>query len=257
MKQHRIQTKTVGITRTLFSVSISLLAIGCATGGSKPNVLQKTASTPSSIMDSMDLVLIGSETEACIVNVPASTEMKTLVAGAGACARAKNWKATERYAGEIARRDLGSPWAPYFMSVAAAALADSPRSLWMAELAQKKAGNDIPLFRYQRGRALLALGRMNEAFAEIDLASRKDARLVEGVLWVGEVLMRDRDAKQAEDRFRHALLTSPDSTRGLRDLAAARAAQGDDAEALRLRAEATQIETRALKQASNQNGRAR
>jgi tetratricopeptide (TPR) repeat protein len=229
--------KLVKVAVVFGMLASALAAGGCATG---PKAAGNGASK-GGLLDGMSLALIGAtpSLETCAAKASEAASVRDLVGNASACARAKDWKGTERVAAELARRYLESPWAPYFMSLAAGASGDAPRALWMAELAQKKAGQaDVPLFRYQRGRALLALGQLDVAFAEIEAASRSEPRLVEAHLYLGDAWMRDQDAKKAEAFFRRALAAEPHNSRGLRGLAAARLSQGDEAEAKRLQAEA-------------------
>ena len=206
---------------------------GCSSRPAKTNgaaLFQKSAP-----LDGMDYVLATGEAPidgaACPAQIVASPSAKSLIGTAANCARAANWKGCERVAAELARRDLESPWAPYFMSLAAGAAGDGPRALWMAELAQKKAARAVPLFQYQHGRTLAALGQLDAAFSEIDAASRSEPRLVDGQIYVGEVWMRDGDPKKAEDCFRRALAVEPRNLRAIRDLASSRSSQGDEAEA--------------------------
>ena len=225
----------------LFALSALALA-ACATA---PKT-REAAAEQARAEDGMDLALVGAsravDGEPCPAKSSAELSSRALVSGASACARARDWKSAERIAGDLARKDLTSPWAPYFMSLAAEAAGEAPRALWMAELAQKKAGHDVALFRYQRGRALLLIGQASEGFAEIEAASRAEPRLVEAHLYVAETMMRDLDAKKAEQAYRRALAAEPANPRALRGLALARAAQGDDAEAQKLSAQAAHAE---------------
>lgn len=227
---------------SLASIAASALAAAaCATGGhSGSGVIAAEAGA----IESVRLDLVGGSAasggEACPDQASAAAPARAILAGASACARAKDWARTEKLAAELARRDLSSPWPPYLMSVAADAAGDAPRALWMAELAQKKAGRDVALFRYQRGRALLAVGMSDEGFAEIRAASRSEPRLIEAHVFVGESFLRDLDPKKAEESFRRALEAEPKNARAARGLAAALRAQGDEAGANRALAEAGQ-----------------
>lgn len=213
---------------TCVAIATVLVAAGCA---SNPTKGGSSASVPGDFAASDLAPVLSSSlprTDAKCPTKPSDLRsVRELASAASTCARAGNWAGTERHASELARRDLTSPWAPYFMSLAAGAAGDAPRALWMAELAQKKAGRDVPLFRYQRGRALLALGRKAEAFGEIQAAADAEPRLVEGRVYVGETLLADQDAPKAEESFRRALAVEPRHLRAQKGFAAARIAQGD------------------------------
>lgn len=230
--------------------AVGVTAVGCATS---PGIKEDKAAAARSqaYVEGMSVVAAGgrgSTGGACAVpsglNAAAkktegpSKDWKDLLGRANTCVSEKNWGTLELLANEMAKADLDSPWAAYYLSVAAEAKGDFPRAMWMVDLAQKKAGGKSGLFLYQRGRVWTRMKEAAKAVADIEKAVMIEPKLTEGHLYLGEIFSRDQDPDKAVGHFRAALAQDEKSYRGLTGLAEALLAKGQGAEAAELYAKA-------------------
>lgn len=220
--------------------ALGLLSAACAsspTSGIKEDKLAAARSAP--YVDGVNVVPVGtrgSQGGSCSVpnlslkakSEGPSKDWKDLLGRANTCVSEKNWGTLENLANEMARADIDSPWAAYYLSVAAEAKGDLPRAMWMVELAQKKAGGKSGLLLYQRGRVWLRMKETSKAVADIQKAVGLEPRLAEGHLFLAEIYSRDLEADKAVTHFRAALDKDAKNYRALTGLAEALLAKGGD-----------------------------
>jgi tetratricopeptide (TPR) repeat protein len=146
----------------------------------------------------------------------------------------KNYKVLETLATAIARIDIDSPWGAYFLSVSAEGSGDFQRALWMADLAQKKAGGISGLFSYQKARVLYGLKETNLAMKEVEHAIALDSKLAEGYFFLAQIHDRDLETDLAVKNYQAALNADPKHYGALIYLAELRlqANKADDAASL-------------------------
>lgn len=212
-----------------YQLAISaLLLAGCATSGTPT----KQGSTPAARAPKVDLYLAG-HSATPVTNVSESctpfksASWKTLVGKASACAKSGQWTLVEEYAYEISKADMDSPWGLYFYSLAAEGKKDFPRAIWMVEAALKKAGPNVALFRYQKGRLLWALKPAESALKEVEAALKADPSLVDGHVFLGDARMRSWELSTAENHFSTALQLKSNNYEAVRGMAECKRLKGD------------------------------
>lgn len=232
----------------LLAGSASLAISGCATPGSTVNEDKAAAGKSKAYLQSLSYVAAGgklSESATCtlptgldkpvgkVLEGP-SKEWKTLVAKANVCMNEKNWRNVEALGGAMARIDMDSPWGAYYLSLAAEAMGEHHRALWMVDQAQKKAGGKQALFSYQKGHILLRMGETVKGMAELQNAVAMDSRLTEAHLFLAEIHHRDLEWDKAASHYKAALEQEPKSYRALSGLAEVRLEKGSVDEAVAL-----------------------
>jgi tetratricopeptide (TPR) repeat protein len=160
-----------------------------------------------------------------------SKDWRMLVAHANVCVKEKNWKTLETLAYSIARIDVDSPWGAYFLSVSAEGTGDLHRGIWMAGLAQKKAGGRSGLFAYQKGRILFRMKDTANAMKEIEQAVALDPKLTEGYLFLADVYRRDLETDKAAKSYAAALEAEPANYKALTALGEIKLEQNQHIEA--------------------------
>jgi tetratricopeptide (TPR) repeat protein len=201
----------------------TVLAAGCATApkGASPQVKEDAAAAARSqtYLDNLELIpayATLSDVKTCTVpssaDKPApgqaagpSKDWRALLQYANACVKVKNWATLETLANAIARTDIDSPWGAYFLSVAAEGRNELQRSLWMADLAQKKAGGRSGLFAYQKGRVFFKMKETTRAMKEVERAVAMDATLAEGSFFLAEIYHRDLELDKAAQYYTKAI----------------------------------------------------
>lgn len=231
------------MTNRNFALVLTIVAAavaGCATnpGGMKE---EKAAATKSHLYTEGVSVIAsgvhGSSGSPCVIpagiskttnttsNGP-SKDWKDLLGRANTCVNEKNWAGLEALAYEMTRADIDSPWGAYFLAVVAEARGDFPRSMWMIDLAQKKAGGRLGLLFYQRGRNWLRMKETAKAIADFEKAVSLEPHLTEGRLFLGDIHYRDQEMAKASMHYRAALEQDAKSYRALTGLAESLLAQG-------------------------------
>jgi tetratricopeptide (TPR) repeat protein len=241
------------MTQQIFIVALAALILaGCASTPSGSGVKEdKSAQVRSqAFIEGTSYVLAGESRATCAIPAGAekvqirkdagpSKDWKDLVARANGCVADKNWATLDQLAALIARNDLDSPWGAYFYSVAAEANGDFSRAIWMAELAQKKAGGRTGLFFYQRGHVLLSMKETVKAMADFEKGLSLDPSLLDGQLFLGEIYHRDQQLDQAAKYYGGALALDGKNYRALTGLAEVKLRQGDGAKAVEYYQKAT------------------
>ena len=144
---------------------------------------------------------------------------KDLVGRADTCVNERNWPVLENLANEMSKADLDNPWPAYFLSLAAEARGDLSRAIWMTELANKKSGDKVALFVYQRGRIWMKMGDTGKAMTDLQKSVAMEPSLLEGQLYLAEIFNRDQDFGKAEAYYRAALKVDEKSYFALTGLA--------------------------------------
>ena len=144
---------------------------------------------------------------------------KDLVGRADTCVNEHNWPVLENLANEMSKADLDNPWPAYFLSLAAEARVDLSRAMWMTELANKKSGEKVALFVYQRGRIRMKMGDTGKAMTDLQKSVAMEPSLLEGQIYLAEIFNRDQDFGKAEKFYRAALKVDEKSYVALTGLA--------------------------------------
>ena len=205
-------------TLLLLSLGAAMQMMGCASGGpvsstSRTGPDPREARASDAYFEGLSLHGPGrAPAENCLINIGQTkgADWKMLVRHANGCIAKGDWKSVEMIAGEIAGRDIESPWGVYYLSLAADHAGDLPRALWMAELAMKKAPA-IGLFGYQKGRVLWKMEKHRAAVEEIQAAVKHEPRLVDAHLFLGQVYARDQQPEKSAAHFQKAAELDPSS----------------------------------------------
>lgn len=233
-------------TKFAAAVGIAALAVGCSTAPIKKTEDAEAAKASRVYLDSVLPLPVSSRLVSDVIcAVPAeaqkpapgeksgpSKDWKKLIAYANACAKAKSWGTLDTIAQALARADLNSPWGAYFQSLAAEGIGELQRAMWMADLAQKKAGGRAGLFAYQKGRILFAMKETARAMTEVQHAVELDSRLVDGHLFLADVYRRDLEPDRAVASYKEVLKNEGDNYRALTTLAELSLERGANAEAI-------------------------
>ena len=234
-----------------------LLATGCATtqapSANAPIKEDKNAQAKSQAYLSGTVWAMAADAHSSCV-VPASVEKppapsqgqskdwKDLVMHANGCVADKNWATLDKLAAIIARNDIDSPWGAYFYSVAAEANGDFSRAIWMAELAEKKAGGRAGLFFYQRGHVMLTMKETVKAMDDFEKALSLEANLNDAHLFLAQIYHRDQQLDKATKHYAAVLLTEPKNYAALTGLAEVKIRNGSGAEAADLYQKAVAVQ---------------
>lgn len=132
------------------------------------------------------------------------TDWRKGVSYANACVKAKDWRKVESIANDLAIHAPLTPWGPYFFSLAAQSRKDYPRSVWMIELALKKAPQE-GLFHYQLGRLYWEQGDESAALKELKQASELNADLADAHYVMGYMALSRDALSEAEKLFQKAI----------------------------------------------------
>ena len=197
----------------------SLLTAGCSSLSQSPMPTENRASVEHSkvYVEKLSVVAASSRDArigACAVPTGLkgantgkgeSKVWKDLVGRADTCVNEHNWPVLENLANEMSKADLDNPWPAYFLSLAAEARVDLSRAMWMTELANKKSGEKVALFIYQRGRLCLKMGDIGKAMIDLQKSVAMEPNFLEGQLFLAEIFNRDQDFGKAEAYYRAAL----------------------------------------------------
>ena len=230
-------------TQFILVAGAALFLAGCASTPAGSVKEDKSAQLKSQIfVEGASYVVAGEARSSCSVPAGAekvqirkeagpSKDWRDLVAHANGCVADKNWAVLDQLAALIARNDIDSPWGSYFYSVAAEGNGDFTRALWMADLAQKKAGGRSGLFYYQRAHTLLSMKETVKGMADMEKALSLDPSLMDGQLYLAEIYHRDQQLDQAAKFYGGALALDGKNYRALTGLAEVKLRQGDGAKA--------------------------
>ena len=237
------------ISSTSWLAAASLLVTGCATTqgptANAPIKEDKNAQARSQayLQGSVWAMAVDAHSS-CVVPAGAdkppapsqgqSKDWKELVMHANGCVNDKNWATLDRLAAIIARNDIDSPWGAYFYSVAAEANADFSRAIWMAELAEKKAGGRAGLFFYQRGHVMLTMKETIKAMDDFEKALSLEPALNDAHLFLAQIYHRDQQLDKATKHYAAILTFEPKNYAALTGLAEVKVRGGSGAEAAEL-----------------------
>ncbi len=132
-------------------------------------------------------------------------DWKALLESINNCAQTNQWLSVETTAQELVKTNVNSPWGPYYLSLAAEYNKDLPRSLWMIDLAIKKASSQMAILQYQRGRILWLLDQKDLAYKEIALSASLDKSMFDANLFLAEIAYHELDFKAAGQKFKDVL----------------------------------------------------
>lgn len=222
------------ISRSFYFVKVCaglLSLVGCATSNQGIKEDPQAAARSRAYLDNVEWVVLENYSSKATCSGPAdydkpivhtgdkslaktaegepSKDWKSLVEKSNACVRDTNWKSLEALGTALARLDMDSPWGSYFLSLAAEGTGDYQRALWMADLAQKKAGGRSGLFSYQKGRVFFAMNEVSLAMKQVKQALDLDTKLADGHFFLGEIYQRDLEDKQATSELEAALSIAP------------------------------------------------
>jgi tetratricopeptide (TPR) repeat protein len=218
---------------------------GCASGpGTAPEAKQDKAAAEKShvYLDGVNYITLRESTDAvCAIptgadkSAPAtaagpSHDWQALLAVAASCTKKGDWKTLEQVANLMARLDIDSPWAAYYLSLLAEKQGEYARAAWMADLAQKKAGGRNSLFMYQHARVMFAVKETAKAISEMQKAVAADSQFADGHVFLAQVYHRDLEFGKAEDHYRAALASDAGNYVALTGFAEMRLTQGGHAQ---------------------------
>lgn len=130
-----------------------------------------------------------------------------MVSVANACVKAKDFLKVEKIGDHLARSAHLTPWGPYFLALSAESRHDSPRAVWMLELALKKAPKE-GIFHYELGRIQWDAKADQEAIKHLKLASELSPSLT-GAHWVlGQMAMQRNELSEADRLLQKALASN-------------------------------------------------
>ena len=132
-------------------------------------------------------------------------DWKALLESINNCAQTNQWLSVESTAQELIKTNVNSPWGPYYLSLAAEYNKDLPRSLWMIDLAIKKASSQMAILQYQKGRIFWLLEQRDLAFKEFTLAAKLDKSIYDANLFLAEIAYHELDYKSAGQKFKEVL----------------------------------------------------
>lgn len=133
---------------------------------------------------------------------------KQLLDIAKSCVLEKNWSQVDAIGEQLAGLEPESPWGAYFMSIGSMESGKYPRSLWMADLALKKAPK-LGFLHYQKGRILWAMGEFELSVTNMEQSLKYDGELNDAHMFLGQVYFRDREYKKSISHFKSALKNQP------------------------------------------------
>lgn len=151
---------------------------------------------------------------------------KDLLEESNSCVSAKKWPQVELIATELARRNVTSPWGPYYHSLSAEAQQQYDRALWMIEVSLKRAPQ-MGLLMYQKGRLLWLKQMHTEAVMLLTQALQQEPNLIEAHLFLGQIHFRDQDYSKAARHFQAVLKVRPKDPVALMGLAECFVQSGD------------------------------
>lgn len=112
------------------------------------------------------------------------------------CIQDKKWSPLSAIASKLSHNHLKAPWGPYYRSIVSEHRGDLSRSLWMIDLADKKAPNNS-LIMYQKARVLWLTKNESEAYSLMKQVVAKNPKNYDALLFLGNIHYRDRDFKTA------------------------------------------------------------
>ncbi len=216
------------------ALSISLLLAACASASKTQKQVMTTDPKPfTEPVRPLALPEVSAKPGSCKSISPEvkASGWKRLLSHANVCVKELKWSTLEEYGNELAKRDVASPWGPFYLSLAAEARGDLQRAMWMVELAHKKAPQE-GLILYQKSRILLALDQTTAAIQGFTLATKKDPKLFDAHLVLGQIYLRDGEVKDAAVHFQAAISLKPNHVQALIGMVETRAYAGEYAAAL-------------------------
>jgi tetratricopeptide (TPR) repeat protein len=190
---------------TLVSTLSVLALIGCATGGVSNKFSNKKASKASKVYTKGvvgESIIAYSKSKTCPKSLKDldKKNWQKLIAIANACVSQQNFAMTEKLAKILANEHHVSPWGPYYLSLVAENKGQVLRSLWMIDLALKKApGKGILLF--QKGRLLWKQNQPTLAMELLEAAADEMPELTDAHMTLAQVFYRDQEFQKAEKHF--------------------------------------------------------
>ena len=137
-----------------------------------------------------------------------SDRMATLIRAANACEQFHRVTRLQQIGNVLARRFSNKPWGAFYLSLSALDRKQYSQSLWMIELALKKAPN-VGLLTYQRGRVLLAMGNLALANQAFRSAAQESPELVDAHLYLAELNERDQNYSHAIVQLKDVIAYEP------------------------------------------------
>ncbi len=154
-------------------------------------------------------------------------DWKTLLEAVNSCAEQNQWLSVETIGYELLKTNVNSPWGAFYLSLAAEYNKDLPRSLWMVDLAIKKASSQMAILQFQRGRILWLLDQKSQAIKEFTQTVKLDKNIYDANLFLAEISYHDLDYKVAAQKFKDVLLVDSGNLRSLTDGAECAIANSD------------------------------
>jgi tetratricopeptide (TPR) repeat protein len=198
----------------LILISLPLIS-GCATtpNAAKP---QKVAADDVAIKKSVGQLSVRTAKQPNSLSCPTNDKSwrkenyKQLVTYANACAQLRQWGRVEALGDWMAQVEPIQPWGAFYLSMAAEARAEWPRSIWMIELALKKSSRE-PILHFQKARILWSAGEYAKSVATYQDVLKLSPQFTDAHLFLGQLYYRDQDFKKAEKHFSAVLQTETEN----------------------------------------------
>jgi len=198
--------------KNLIYVLSLFLAIGCATtknvdnkeksvkSESKSSEIQDVRSVDKSYSENINTVSNLRKVKSKVVCADHGKVKKTnwrdLLEAGFSCIQDEDWTSLSSIASKLSHNHLKAPWGPYYRSIVAEHRGDLARSIWMVDLALKKAP-DNALLLYQKARLLWLTKRESASYSLMRSVVEKDKKNYDAILFLGNVHYRDRDFAEA------------------------------------------------------------
>lgn len=127
------------------------------------------------------------------------------VALMNACVQANDWSRLEGIAKSHTQQLPQSPWGPYFLSLNAEQRGDTDQSRWFLSLAEKRGGNQLPVFLVQSARLDLKSGLTKSAVERLQKAVEIRPSLTDAQQYLGVLFYKEGNYKLAKAHLQKAM----------------------------------------------------
>lgn len=132
------------------------------------------------------------------------TKWKDLLEAGLSCIQKEQWIELADIAKTLSHNHLKAPWGSYYRSIVAEKNGDLARSIWMADLALKKAPNNSTIL-FQKARVLWMTREESLAYDLMKKVVKLNEKNYDALLFLGNVHYRDREFKEALSYYKKVL----------------------------------------------------
>lgn len=213
--------------RKVLCILVALFVSACATGP-KTSEATKKYIAESKIVDTKNIHAAKCNS----LSYAKNKKWQDWIEYANACVKKKNWRRVKAYGILLSETEANSPWGPYYQSLAAENSGNLQKSLWMVDLALKKAPKLAILF-YQKARIEWNLGNYESAVGHLKTSVNFDSNNLQAHLFLGQIYFRDNEVSKASQHFHSILILEPENKIALYGIAEAKVEAKDYAGAVR------------------------